>query len=77
MYPNPSSGLFQVVVGSPTNHSKIEVYDMMGQLVSSVLLPDSEKSQTVSLNLSELATGIYFIALTDGSEIYSQKIIKQ
>lgn len=77
IYPNPSSGEFQVIIDVPTNNSKIEVYDMMGQLVSSFALPDSEISQTVSLNLSDQATGIYFIVLQDQNGVYSQKVIKQ
>ena len=78
VYPNPSSGEFQVIVDLPNENSKIEVYDMMGQLVSSVPLPDSDVSQTVSLNLSEQATGIYFIVLRDGTgAACSQKVIKQ
>jgi len=75
--PNPSNGEFQVVVNSSSDNRRIEVYDMLGQLIESIVLPDGQNNQIVSLNLREQATGIYFIVLQDQTGTYSQKVIKQ
>jgi hypothetical protein len=76
VFPNPSNGEFQVTINSDTKNRKIEVYNSIGQLLETRVIADGLASQTISLNLSEEATGIYFIVLRDANGICSKKIIK-
>ncbi len=77
VYPNPNDGQFQVIVNSTAKNKQIEVYNTLGQLIQAVELDDNLQSQSVSLNLSEQATGVYFIVLKDSNGLCSKKVIKQ
>ncbi len=77
VFPNPSDGEFQILINSDSDNRKIEVYNSLGQLIQSVAVADGTASQPISLNLSEEATGVYFIVLKDDNGITSKKIIKQ
>lgn len=77
VFPNPSDGQYQVIVNADTKNRTVEVYNTLGQLLQSIKLEDGMASQTISLNLSEEADGIYFIVLKDEAGVCSKKIIKQ
>jgi hypothetical protein len=77
VYPNPGDGEFQVAINSESKDRKIEVYNTLGQLLQTVLIPDGTASQVISLNLKEQPTGVYFIVLKDESGLRSKKVIKQ
>ncbi len=55
VYPNPASGF--VNLSSDRNFS-VEIYNLMGQKV----LCDSEKSTSFAMNISDIQSGIYFVA---------------
>lgn len=63
IYPNPSNGKFKTNI--PQNMIKsIEVYNMLGQMVSK------------SLDITNLEKGNYIIKINTTTESYSQKVIK-
>ena len=74
IYPNP--GLNILNINSEKSIQKIEIYNSLGQLVTkNVEILGSENSE---LNISKLATGIYFIKLrTFDGEIGVEKFIKK
>lgn len=73
IYPNPSSGnvtvsLNQAEVGATT---KIEVFDLTGKLVRTI---NSNEVTDISVDLTELNTGIYTMKVTNGTKVTSNKI---
>jgi hypothetical protein len=77
IYPNPSENQVMVDIkfNAPTDY-KIEFTDMVGK---QVLMPDTFQNKDElkkAYNLSELATGVYFVKLTAKGETLVQKLLK-
>lgn len=72
VYPNPSTGLFYINDNSSTSHSlQLHVKNSLGQLVFSA----TDFNIKEAINLSNMAPGMYFIQLSDGSKPQSFKVI--
>lgn len=72
VYPNPSSGLFELV--SDRQWQELSVYDVLGSQIMS-LKPDQGK---IIIDLNNQPPGIYFLRLTDmKNKIFLQKLVKQ
>lgn len=73
VYPNPSSGLFNISLGTVSEHMLIEVYGTTGQVVYRKQL----KEAIDTIDLGDLSKGIYTIRLTDGGSIlYTTRVVK-
>lgn len=75
VYPNPSNGIFNIALGNiqPTS---IDVYDLTGKIILSK--KDIQISNVeASLNLSNAATGIYFVKITADNQSTVKRIIKE
>lgn len=70
IYPNPSSGLINLEVDFKI--SKVEIYNLTGHLVKTENTKDEFK---ISIDLSELQTGSYFIKVSNFERTYSEKVI--
>jgi ELWxxDGT repeat protein len=70
VYPNPSSGIFNVKYEGNPAKLAIEVYSLVGEKVL-------EQKQSATIDLSGAAPGIYFIKVLDGKTSRTQKIILQ
>jgi hypothetical protein len=74
VFPNPTSGIFSVSFSS-TSVSKIRIYDMLGNLVQE-FSRDEMKNESVEIDLSEKADGVYFLQVITGeNKLISRKII--
>ena len=73
IYPNPSSGLFNVTTNSSNKNSSIEIYNLLAQKIVSISLDDKN-----TIDLSDYPDGVYtaFIII-DNKLKASIKIIKQ
>ncbi len=72
VYPNPSNGTFNVTW--PTGDSlSLEVYDILGKSIINQQTSQGERTHT--LELSNLASGLYLLKVTDGSRQITKKII--
>ena len=70
VYPNPSNGIFNFKKeNSALNFNRINVYDPHGKLLL-------EASNTSSINLSQLPTGVYFFSAQKENDIIKGKLIK-
>lgn len=74
IYPNPSNGLFNVTLGNFIPEA-ITVYDLSGKIIL------TDKNVTISnysylLNLSNAATGIYFVKIVSDDQSVVKRIIK-
>jgi hypothetical protein len=70
IYPNPSNGRFTVVPENNQTVKTLEVYNIIGERI---LLQHSSNE----VNISNAQTGIYFVKVDDGTEIYTKKITVQ
>ena len=73
IYPNPTEGLLYVT--GTTSGEKVIIENLMGQVVSEVTCENTK----TEMNISELATGVYLLVLTNvnGFIIDREKIVKQ
>ena len=65
MYPNPTNGI--VTINSAKGNTEtvqVEVVDGIGKIVMKNSVQFSSNAKSHSLNLSELANGVYFIKLS-------------
>ncbi len=77
VYPNPSEGLFSIDVFIPnTEKSTLDVYDISGKKVKSLVLEKSIGLQTMGLDLTKLATGEYILVFKNSATVIERKIIK-
>ena len=71
--PNPNNGLF-TISSSSKKINKIEVFDVLGQKKEQI---DYTTDQTISINLSELSNGLYFLHITTIDGIIVKSIVIQ
>ena len=74
VYPNPTNSIITISFEKKVN-GKITVNNLMGQL----LINESVKGETTTLDLSNFSSGIYFVNFIDetGGDFQSFKVIKQ
>ncbi len=70
IYPNPSTGLFTIESDLPTNY---QVYNLNGQL----MLTGTTGAATDQLDLSGVASGLYFVKINVGEQTITRKLVKQ
>jgi hypothetical protein len=72
-YPNPVTD-WLTIYGNFNGKAKISVYDVLGKIFT---CENTVHANTCSVNLSDLATGTYFVTLNDGQNRGTLKIVKQ
>jgi hypothetical protein len=75
IYPNPSTGIFNVYLEKAGKNTDISIFDLQGQKVYSEKTLPGSGSITKELNLSGLSKGIYYIRLTTEDVTRVEKII--
>ncbi len=71
IYPNPSSGIFQIETDEQLKNASIKIYNTQGQTIF-------QSNQFVSeINISNQAKGIYFLQLLSEGKVSTQKIFLQ
>ena len=75
--PNPAAGLTTINFElDRTEDVKIEVYNVVGALVSQVELDNiSAGAYTQNLNLANISAGVYMVSLRAGDEVATQKLV--
>lgn len=71
IYPNPAHDYFTIKINAEWINTKIEIYDMLGNIFFSEEL----KSNYETINCKELSQGIYFVALRTKFKIITKKLI--
>lgn len=74
VYPNPSSGRFEVEANAADASFRMQVYDTFGRLIQQ---PDQAFEGKASLNLSGQSAGIYFIRIESGGLQTVEKVMIQ
>ncbi|HOY30650.1 MAG TPA: M6 family metalloprotease domain-containing protein [Bacteroidales bacterium] len=71
--PNPVRELLTISVAGQPNNASITIYDLRGQLIYTSVLQQAVKE----INTSWLASGVYFIRISDKENIIIKKFVKQ
>ncbi|MEM7370103.1 MAG: lamin tail domain-containing protein [Bacteroidota bacterium] len=76
IFPNPTSGLFQLEIhGSYIGEVQAQVLDFQGKKLKSLSLKKTQAHWQTSFNLEGLSPGIYFLRLQLGQHVLSKHII--
>lgn len=73
VFPNPTTGIVNVVMRNKTEQLKLTVMDVTGQ---TVLEKSNLSGSQFTLDLSALAEGIYFLEMRQGQQSSQVKIVK-
>lgn len=71
IYPNPSNGIFNIQ--SASNIQKIEVFDVIGNIVSE----KTPNSKQETINLNGVKSGLYILKVQSRNSIVAKKLIVQ
>ncbi len=78
LFPNPASSILYIEVGNVSSADiTVRVMDMSGKLVLSSGYDASGNSFESSLDISDLAQGVYMIEVTDGANTAVRRLIKE
>lgn len=72
-YPNPTIGSVIIDFNKEVNSIKLKLYNLTGQVVFE---KENITGTRFSLDISQKATGIYFIELTEAGKVYRSKLVK-
>ena len=70
IYPNPSTGKFTVESAIRQQQMSLEIYNAIGEKVM-------QQQNSNVVDLSKSPKGIYFVKISDGIQVYTDKIIVQ
>ena len=76
IYPNPTNGLFNLVVSSDNNYEMFnyKITNNLGQIIDSNVI-DGNKKQVI--DLTKNSSGVYFITIQSNADTKTEKIILQ
>jgi ligand-binding sensor domain-containing protein len=76
-YPNPTSDMCQIeAMINPREYSILRVYNQEGRIVKEITPDDSFNEQIkMTLDVSDLARGMYFVELNNDNQIQREKLV--
>lgn len=78
IYPNPSSGIFNVdLAGFGSGDISIQVHNMMGQLINTHTLYTDNGQLILPVDISHVSDGIYIVRVMGNGKYHSEQIIKK
>ncbi len=76
VFPNPSSGVFNLWVPHSDENCEISVFNIQGVEILKVAVEEMESGENIQLDLSEFVKGVYFIRISNNTETMVKKIIR-
>lgn len=73
IYPNPSTGNFEIEVGEINEDKTIKIYNALGELIYTVESTDN----FITFNLSDQAKGVYIVEVSQGDKTGVQRLVLQ
>ncbi|MDY6327306.1 MAG: T9SS type A sorting domain-containing protein, partial [Bacteroidales bacterium] len=74
LYPNPATNHVDVLVSdNSVNVSRLEVYDVYGKLLNEVEVVDNP----TRIDVSSLASGVYFVKVITGEGVTTKTFVKK
>jgi phosphatidylserine/phosphatidylglycerophosphate/cardiolipin synthase-like enzyme len=78
LYPNPTTGQLNLELGEEiTSQTTISIYDISGKKVLTQNLMGTSVGQKRQIDLDDLVSGVYLLALQSGEKIGVQKLVVQ
>jgi hypothetical protein len=75
VYPNPSSSKAYVnMVAATATNAKMTITNSLGAIVSTKMMDIIQGKNVLTIDVDNLSTGIYFVALTSGNTVITKKI---
>jgi hypothetical protein len=74
VYPNPTTGMFNLELSEFTSTITVEIYGLMGE---QILRQEVSGYQLYEFDLSRQPRGIYIIRVLNGDEIGVERVIRQ
>jgi hypothetical protein len=71
IYPNPATTILQVSFSGNSENSALVMTDVLGNTVKQT----SFNTQHLSLNINDIEAGVYFITVTSGTSVSTQKVV--
>ncbi|MDO6598111.1 M4 family metallopeptidase [Oceanihabitans sp. 2_MG-2023] len=75
VYPNPSNGLFTILKTQNINLSTASIHDINGRFIKQIDLTNMQKQKDI--NISNLASGIYFMTVASSESKAVIKLVKK
>lgn len=72
LYPNPCNDGVIYIEPKNINYSKIEILNILGEVIHSEK-NESLVNNKVSLDLNTLQSGVYFVRISEGAKIYTER----
>ena len=73
LYPNPTSGVINIKMSDYKNVDLVQIVDLVGGVVKTM----NVKQEMSTIDLTDLATGLYFVKVTSGNTTKIQKFTKR
>ncbi len=76
LFPNPNNGEFTVIVnpGTMAENAKIEIYNLLGECIYNRAI---QHERTLSIDISDQASGLYFLTITNNTSKETIKMLKR
>ena len=74
VFPNPTDGGVNILVGDNSDNTKINVFNMQGIKVYETFAPDEENS-LIQVDLKKFGKGIYIIEMSNNSILKVEKVV--
>ena len=77
VYPSPAKDDVNIsFVGMNGNSFKVEVYDISGKLLKTEKISLFNNTRIFAMSINELSAGIYFLKISNATEVISKKFVK-
>ncbi len=77
LYPNPASSEVSVIVNAEPGEYRIDVVDMKGRIVNTQAMTLATNNGSITIDISTLARGTYFVKISNGDFKVVRKLIAQ
>ena len=67
-----NENVFTISGGTLLNNTHVEIYDMLGKIIYSENIDNTTSKE---IQLKNISSGIYLVNVSDGTKLYSQKLI--
>jgi hypothetical protein len=74
VFPNPSSGIFNINTVKPIQPAELKIYNFMGQEVSGFILHSTAAERSYTLDMNGSPAGVYFIRMVNKGVALNKKI---
>jgi hypothetical protein len=75
VYPNPANTTLNYSIAASVSNATVELVDLTGKVVKSVRNTNMSSAVNYSMNVEDLANGIYVLKINAGSAVYTARVV--